>query len=429
VAIVRPGPIQGGMVHPYLKRRAGKEKIDYPPRLGDVLKRTLGIPIFQEQVMEIAVIAADFTPGEADQMRRSMAAWKRSGGLEKFRDRLIGGMTKNQYPLEFAERIYQQILGFGSYGFPESHASSFALLAYESAWLKCHRPAAFTAALLNSLPMGFYPASMLVREAQRVGVEVRAIDVTASDWYCSLEPGGEDPMKPAIRLGLCLISGLNEGAGLAIVAARKQHPLHDLEDLSQRAQLNARARRALADADALRSLVGHRHAARWAAAGVEKLPPLLATAAAAEESVDLVAPREGAEILDDYRSTGLTLRRHPVALLRKRLHKEKVRSATELSKLRHGTRVRVAGIVMFRQRPQTASGLMFMTLEDETGTVNLIVPAPFLESHRDALIGTQFIIVDGRLENAEGVIHVMLQDVVDRSSWIGGLPYLSRDFH
>jgi error-prone DNA polymerase len=417
------------MVHPYLKRRANPKLIEYPPRLESVLKRTLGIPIFQEQVMEIAVIAADFTPGEADQMRRSMAAWKRSGGLEKFRDRLIGGMTRNQYPLEFAERIYQQILGFGSYGFPESHAASFALLAYESAWLKCHQPAAFTAALLNSQPMGFYPPSMLVREAQRVGVEVRAVDVTASDWDCSLEPGNDQPSEPAIRLGLRLVSGLPETAGRAIAAARHQRPFANLDDLALRAQLNARARRALADADALRTLVGNRHAARWAAAGIENLPPLLRIASTQEDAIALDAPREGAEILDDYRSTGVTLRRHPVALLRSRLKKNRILRAADLATLAHGTTVRVAGIVMFRQRPQTASGLMFMTIEDETGTVNLIVPAPFLESHRDALLGTQFIVVKGRLENAEGVIHVMLQDVVDRSEWIGGLPYLSRDFH
>jgi error-prone DNA polymerase len=429
VAIVRPGPIQGGMVHPYLKRRSGKEDVDYPPRLERVLKRTLGIPIFQEQVMEIAVIAADFTPGEADQMRRSMAAWKRTGGLEKFRDRLIGGMLRNGYPADFAERIYQQILGFGSYGFPESHASSFALLAYESAWLKCHQPAAFTAALLNSQPMGFYPPSMLVREAQRVGVEVNPVDVTASDWDCTLEPSSEDRSRPAIRLGMCLVAGLNESTARAIVAARTQRPFENLDDLALRAQLSRRARRALAEADALRTMIGHRHAARWAAAGIETMPPLLRGAAAIESEVALDAPREGAEILADYRSTQLTLRRHPVALLRSRLRRLGVLKASELAQLRDRTSVKVAGIVMFRQRPQTASGLMFMTLEDETGIVNLVVTEKLLEERRDALIGSIFVVAEGQLQNTEGTLHVFLHGVIDRSDWIGALPYLSRDFH
>jgi error-prone DNA polymerase len=427
VAIVRPGPIQGGMVHPYLKRRTDRRLIEYPPRLEDVLARTLGIPIFQEQVMEIAVIAAGFTPGEADQMRRSMAAWKRSGGLEKFRDRLIGGMIERGYERDFAERIYQQILGFGSYGFPESHAASFALLVYESAWLKCHHPAAFTAALLNSQPMGFYPPSMLVREARRVGVEVRPVDVTASEQDCTLEPG-DDPSRPAIRLGLRQVGGLDARSAAAIVEARRERPFGDVDDLVRRAGLNARARRALADADALRTLAGHRHRARWAVAGAETAPPLLREAPVPEAAIALAAPSEGAEIVADYRSTGLSLRRHPLALLRERLRQRKVLAAADLPTLAHGRGVTVAGLVMFRQRPQTASGLMFMTIEDETGTVNLIVPARMIETHRDALLGTRLLLARGRLENAGGVIHVLLQDVVDRSSWIDGLPYLSRDF-
>jgi error-prone DNA polymerase len=428
VAIVRPGPIQGGMVHPYLKRRCGEEEVDYPPRLRNVLERTLGVPIFQEQVMEIAIIAAGFTPGEADQMRRSMAAWKRSGGLEKFRERLLSGMAERGYASDFAERIYQQILGFGSYGFPESHAASFALLAYASAWLKCHEPAAFFAALLNSQPMGFYPPSMLVREAQRAKVEVRAVDVTASCEECTLER--RDDGEPAIRLGFNLVHGLTTAAAQAIVRARKAAPFRDVDDLSARAGLDARGRRALVDADALAPLAGHRHAARWAvSAGAPRDDLLLPLGSGSESEVVLPRPTEGAEITDDYRSIGVSLRRHPVALLRPRLAKMKVRRNADLATLPDRSQVTVAGIVMFRQRPQTPTGVMFMTLEDETGTVNLVVPAKALDEQRDALIGTRFLIVRGRLQNAAGTVHVFLHRAEDRSDWLGELRYLSRDFH
>jgi error-prone DNA polymerase len=429
VAIVRPGPIQGGMVHPYLQRRIDPKKIEYPPPLKKVLERTLGIPIFQEQVMEIAVIAAGFTPGEADQMRRSMAAWKRSGGLEKFRERLLSGMAERGYETRFAERIYQQILGFGSYGFPESHAASFALLAYASAWLKCHEPAAFIAALLNSLPMGFYPASMLVREAQRAGVEVRPVDVNASDFDCTLQPSAANPDDPAIRLGLRLVTGLSPKTAQAIVAARAGTPFASLDELVRRVRLDSRARRALADADALAGLVGHRHSARWAAAGSQVQTPLLSDAGTQEATIQLPPPREGADIVADYRSTGITLRRHPAALLRPRLDRLGVRRATDLPALPDRTSVTVGGVVMFRQRPATASGLMFMTLEDETGIVNLVVSAQLLEEQRDILIGTRFLIAEGELQNAAATIHVFLRRAEDRSAWIGDLPHLSRDFH
>ncbi len=452
VAIVRPGPIQGGMVHPYLKNRRHAEtaQIEYPGKLEKVLKRTFGVPIFQEQVMEIAIEAADFTPGEADQMRRSMAAWKRNGGLEKFHDRLVGGMVANHYEREFAERIYQQVLGFGSYGFPESHAISFALLAYISSYLKCHEPAAFIAALLNSQPMGFYPPSMLVREVQRVGVEVRAIDVQYSDWDCSLEPlpgssshaessavenatqsaGFEERLpQPALRLGLRLVSGLAESAAQALVAARRQRAFTSLDDLVARSGIDARARRALADADALNTLVGHRHAARWAAAGAEIRPGLLRYAGTAETQLELPVPSEGRDIVDDYRSTHLTLRRHPLALLRARLRREGILRSIDLPALPDRAAVKVAGLVMFRQRPGTASGLMFMTLEDETGVVNLVVPAKLLERERDALLGTSFLVAEGHLQIAENTIHLYLHHAEDRSHWIGQLPYLSRDFH
>ncbi|MDB5987716.1 MAG: putative polymerase alpha chain [Nevskia sp.] len=427
VAIVRPGPIQGGMVHPYLQRRLDPKKVEYPPRLEEVLKRTLGIPIFQEQVMEIAVIAAGFEPGEADQMRRSMAAWKQGGDLTKFQQKLKEGMTARGYEPAFAERIYQQILGFGSYGFPESHAISFALLAYVSSWLKWHEPAAFIAALLNSQPMGFYPPSMLVREAQRSGVEVRPVDVMTSAWDCSLEPiAGEK--QPAIRLGLRMVNGLNENIANALVAARAQQAFDSLEDLVARAGLGTHARRALADADALVRLSGHRHAARWAAAGAELAPGLLRHASAREAQLELPAPSEGREIVDDYRSTNLTLRRHPLALLRTRLQRAGVVTAVQLRTLPDRSRVKVAGLVMFRQRPGTASGLMFMTLEDETGVVNLVVPAKLIEREREVLIGTALIVAEGELQNVENTVHVFLRHAEDRSDWLGRLPYLSRDF-
>jgi len=413
VAIVRPGPIQGGMVHPYLRRRAGLEAVDYPPRLEKILDRTLGVPIFQEQVMQIAVAAAGFSAGESDQMRRSMAAWKRSGGLEKFENRLKTGMAERGYDAEFAERIYQQILGFGSYGFPESH-----------------EPAAFFAALINSQPMGFYPPSMLVREAQRMGVVVHPIDVTVSDWECTLELASVDHSlrtEPAIRLGLRLISGLSEATAQKLILARVQRPFADVADLSARAGLNARARQALAEADALATLAGHRHQARWAAAA-EPLPGLLRAADATDTQASLFAPTEGADIVADYRSTGLTLRRHPLALMRARLRKRGMLRSVDLGNLADRCAVRVAGLVMFRQRPQTASGLMFMTLEDETGTVNLIVPAKTLEAQRDVLIGSRLLLVEGQLQNDQGSVHVLLKTAEDCSDWLGALPHLSRDF-
>lgn len=431
VAIVRPGPIQGAMVHPYLKRRrdrdAGKP-LDCPPGLMKALARTLGIPLFQEQVMQIAIDAAGFDPGEADQVRRSMAAWKRHGGLEHFRQRLIGGMLANGYEADFAERIYKMILGFGSYGFPESHAVSFALLAYFSAWLKCHEPAAFFAGLINSQPMGFYAPMQLVQEAQRAGVEVRAVDVTSSDWDCTLEPG---PLpQPMLRLGLRVVKNLPEAAAQRLQAARAQAPFADFDDLVHRARLGARERNALADADALRALTGHRHLARWAALGAGRLPGMLAGHAAKEPQLDLLpTPPEAHDIVADYAHTGLTLRRHPVALLRDRLDALKVSRATDLGKLPGGRQVRVAGLVINRQRPQTAKGTVFMTLEDETGSHNLIVWSAVLEEHRLAALGASFLIVSGELQKAQGVTHIVVRRFYDRSTWIGQLQTASRDFH
>jgi error-prone DNA polymerase len=427
VAIVRPGPIQGGMVHPYLQNRLENRQIEYPSaEVRAVLERTHGVPIFQEQVMQLVVAAAGFTPGEADQLRRSMAAWKRSGGLEKYEQRIKAGMAARGYPAEFATRIYQQILGFGSYGFPESHAASFALLAYVSAWLKCHYPAAFIAGLLNSQPMGFYPPSMLVTEARRVQVDVRPVDVRCSDWDCTLEPG--DDGKPAIRLGLCLVSGFNAEAAQRLSTQRALRRFVGVADLAARAQLSKRELDALASADALRGLAGDRHRARWQARGHERAEGLLHDAAPADESAALPPPREGEDILADYRSTGLTLRRHPVALLRARLARARVTPNGELQTRPNGKPVRVAGIVMFRQRPGSAKGTMFMTLEDDTGIVNLIVRPALIEAEREAVVGAAFLIVQGRLQRQHEVTHVIAERFFDRSHWIGELPYLSRDF-
>lgn len=429
VAIVRPGPIQGGMVHPYLRRRLGEEPITYPKGARDplrsVLERTCGVPIFQEQVMQIAMVAADFSADQADALRRAMAAWKRAGGIERFRDKLMRGLLRNGYSAEFAAQIFRQIEGFGSYGFPESHAASFALLAYQSAYLKRHHPAAFICGLINAQPMGFYPPSMLIREAQRLGVTVHGIDVCHSHWDCHLQ--GRSPQAPALRLGLRLVKGFNEAAAQRIAAARAQG-FADVETLAQRAQLSSRELEALAAADALRALSGHRHQARWQAHGRAKFEGLLREASLPDEAVALPAPSEGEDILADYRSTSLTLRRHPVALLRERLDALHITANAALEQLADGAPVRVAGVVMFRQRPGSAQGTMFLTLEDDTGIVNLIVRPELIEREREAIIGAQFLLVRGRLQRQHQVTHVIATQFIDRSSWIAGLPYLSRDF-
>lgn len=376
--------------------------------------------------MRLVVVAAGFTPGEADQLRRSMAAWKRSGGLEKWEHRVKDGMARNGYPAEFADRIYQQILGFGSYGFPESHAASFALLAYASAWMKCHHPAAFICGLLNSQPMGFYPPSMLVSEARRVGVDVRPVDVQHSVWDCTLERG--DDGDPAIRLGLRQVSGFNAAAALRIETQHAQRAFADVDDLARRARLSRRELDLLASADALRALAGHRFNARWQTRGIQRFDGVLRDARLPDDAVRIAEPREGEDILADYRSTGLTLRRHPVALLRPRLQQARVTASGQLDQRADGAPVRVAGIVMLRQRPGSANGVMFMTLEDETGIVNLIVKPRLIDTQREAVIGGHFLIVQGRLQRQQNVTHVLAERLFDRSHWVGELPYLSRDF-
>ncbi|MEP6944110.1 MAG: error-prone DNA polymerase, partial [Betaproteobacteria bacterium] len=381
VAIVRPGPIQGGMVHPYLRRRQGLEPVIYPKEdVRPVLERTMGVPIFQEQVMQLAVIAANFTPGESDQLRRSMAAWKRKGGLQPFEQRLREGMRANGYDDEFAQQIYKQILGFGEYGFPESHSASFALLVYISAWIKHHEPATFTCALLNSQPMGFYSPSQLTQDARAHGVVILPADVQISDVECTLE---EDPSlpgrgagvreQPALRLGLGLVKGLSDEAATRLVAARAQARFSDVDDLADRATLNAHDMRALAAAGALAALSGHRRNALWDVSGIERPRALLTGSPIVETVAHLAEPSEGEDLVADYSSLGLTLGRHPLALLRERLRRQRMVTAAELKTMPHGRLTRVTGLVTGRQRPGTASGVTFVTLEDETGMVNVIV--------------------------------------------------------
>lgn len=429
VAIVRPGPIQGDMVHPYLRRRLKQEPVTYPsPQLKEVFERTLGVPLFQEQVMELAMVAADYTPGEADQLRRSMAAWKRHGGLEPHRERLVQGMLRNGYTLAFAERIFEQIKGFGSYGFPESHAASFALLCYASSWLKCHEPAIFTCALVNSWPMGFYSPDQLLQEARRQGIEVRPVDVCHSDWDCTLEPDAEGTL--AIRMGLRLVRGLAEADARRVQQARAQRPWRNVEDLCLRAGLDARARARLADGGALRALASDRHQARWQVAAVQPQLPLFADVQALpEETVQLPVPTVGEDLMADYQTLGTTLGPHPLALLRSRLRALGCRSSSELQGVEHGDKIAVAGLVVGRQRPQTASGVTFVTLEDEHGMVNVVVWRALAERQRRALVGSQLLKVSGRLEQENGVRHLIARRLEDVSPLLQGLDVRSRDFH
>lgn len=431
VAIVRPGPIQGGMVHPYLRRRQGKEPITYPSvGIHDILGNTLGIPLFQEQVMEL-VIHAGYTPAEADGLRRSMAAWRSGGDMQPHRARIRELMTGKGYSPEFIEQIFEQIKGFGAYGFPQSHAASFAKLVYISCWLKRHEPAAFACALLNAQPMGFYSASQIVQDARRghesgrEPIEVRPIDVLHSDWDNTLEPSNNT--QPAIRLGLRQVAGLSEAAAHALLRARSQRDFSDVRDLCLRAELDEKARQSLAEAGALQALVGNRNAARWAVAGVERRRPLFADSPD-EDVVSLPSPSAGQDVVSDYRSTGLTLAMHPCALLRDQLRQQRVVDSRQLRDLPHGCAAHAAGIVTQRQKPGTAHGTMFVTLEDEYGMVNVVVWESVAARCRKALLGAQLLSVRGRWEHVDGVRHLIAGDMRDLSHLIGGLQAPSRDF-
>jgi error-prone DNA polymerase len=482
VAIVRPGPIQGGMVHPYLKRRQGIEPVEYPsPAVEGVLKRTLGVSIFQEQVMQLAVVAAGFSESEADDLRRGMAAWKRKGGLEEFEQRIKHGMTKNgEYTAEYADQIFQQMQGFGEYGFPESHANSFALLVYVSSWLKRHEPAIFLFALLNSQPLGFYAPAQLVQDARRNGVEVLPVDVNASDYDAKLEQceeqrvtwlaafetrlargdfvnpdaekkepgnyyeGAREPREnkyppdrpyertpqAAVRLGLRKIANLSEAGARRLVEARGTKPYTDIHDLTHRAKLDRSDLEALAAADALASISGHRRRAVWDVIGVEKPIALAPDTATPETAADLAAPSEGEDLMQDYVALSLTLRRHPLALLRPLLQKRRLSSAAELRRYPHGRLARASGIVTGRQRPGTAKGTIFVTLEDETGYINVVCWASMIEQFRREILISRLMTVYGVWETDGKVAHLIAKRVVDDTALLGRLETpRSRDFH
>jgi error-prone DNA polymerase len=431
IAIVRPGPIQGGMVHPYLRRRQGLEAVDYPSQeIQSVLERTLGIPVFQEQVIRLAMVAAGFTGGEADQLRRAMASWGKDSALIGFQQKLITGMLARGYSLDFAQRLFKQIQGFGVYGFPESHSASFALLAYVSAWLKCHYPAAYCCALLNSQPMGFYSPSQLIQDVKRHDVEVYPIDVLYSDWDHRLEAGAaQNSQQPAIRLGLRLIKGFSRVVAERIVAVRTQVIPQSLTQLAHAAQLSQAHLSLLSSASALGSLSNNRRQAHWDALAVNDLRPLLiagqsdtpldAVDGGAKHSVILAAPSEVEIIGADYSATGVSLGRHPMAILRERIELiQRCKRQSDLASMGHKRFIRVAGLVTGRQRPGTASGVIFLTLEDETGNINVVVWTSVQERCREALLKGRLLVVKGVLETDGSVVHVIAQELIDCSEWL-----------
>jgi len=431
IAIVRPGPIQGGMVHPYLRRRQGLEAVDYPSQeIQSVLERTLGIPVFQEQVIRLAMVAAGFTGGEADQLRRAMASWGKDSALIGFQQKLITGMLARGYSLDFAQRLFKQIQGFGVYGFPESHSASFALLAYVSAWLKCHYPAAYCCALLNSQPMGFYSPSQLIQDVKRHDVEVYPIDVLYSDWDHRLEAGAaQNSQQPAIRLGLRLIKGFSRVVAERIVAVRTRVIPQSLTQLAHAAQLSQAHLSLLSSAGALGSLSNNRRQAHWDALAVNDLRPLLiagqsdtpldAVDGGAKHSVILAAPSEVEIIGADYSATGVSLGRHPMAILRERIELiQRCKRQSDLASMGHKRFIRVAGLVTGRQRPGTASGVIFLTLEDETGNINVVVWTSVQERCREALLKGRLLVVKGVLETDGSVVHVIAQELIDCSEWL-----------
>jgi len=468
VAIVRPGPIQGDMVHPYLRRRNGEEPVTYPSEsIREVLEKTLGVPLFQEQAMRLAVVAAGFTPGEADQLRRAMGAWRRPGVIDRFRKKLIEGMRTKGLAPEYAEAVFRQIRGFGEYGFPESHAASFALLVYVSAWLKCHYQAAFTAALLNSQPMGFYAPAQLVRNAREHGVEVRPVDVNFSRWDCTLEKTNDEcgmmndecktrrssvhpssfilhPSSFSLRLGFRMVSGFSEAHAKRIEDAQAAGPFRSLDDFARRTGLTRAVIVRLAKAGAFGSLDLDRRKALWHALAQEtkqKGLPLfdkkqedcnsqfdIPSPSPSSRDVPLPPMSRAQEVVADYRTTGLSLRAHPMSFLRKGLEGLGVVPAQRLATWPNGKPVRVAGIVLVRQRPGTAKGITFVTLEDETGTANLIIRPDVWKKFRAAALGATLLLVHGRLQRQGLVIHVLVTRLENLSDRMEELTSQSRDF-
>lgn len=427
VAIVRPGPIQGDMVHPYLRRRCGDEPVTYPDdRIKAVLQRTLGVPIFQEQAMQLAVVAAGFTPGEADQLRRSMGAWRKQGIIDQFRQKFIDGMLGNGYDLDFAERVFKQIQGFGEYGFPESHSASFALLAYASAWLKCYHPAAFVAALLNSQPMGFYAPAQLVADARQHGVEVRPVDVGSSQWDCTLE--AEPQQKPAIRLGFRMINGLSKNVADSIVRIRDLRAYESFDDFRTRTRLESSALSRLSRADAFRSLKLSGRPALWESLPDQQKQPLFDHQQSASVPSGLPRMSRMAEVLADYQATGLSLKGHPLESFRPMFNELGFTCAADLKHRPRDRRIRVAGIVLVRQHPGSARGITFATIEDETGTANLVIHPDVWNRFRTVARTASALTARGILQNEAGVIHVVVDHLDDASTIIAGGRYRSRDF-
>jgi error-prone DNA polymerase len=436
IAIVRPGPIQGDMVHPYLRRKQGLEPVSYPSEaIKSVLERTLGVPIFQEQVIKLAMVAAGFSGGEADQLRRAITNWGKNSKLLSFEQKLTQGMIARGYDEDFARRLFEQIKGFGGYGFPESHSASFALLAYVSAWLKRHHPAAFLTGLLNSQPMGFYSPSQLIQDARRHGAMVLPIDVNHSSWdHQLLESPRATSAQPPVRLGLRLVKGLSKDGAQRVVEARQQAPFRQVSNLRQRARLDRRDMEALADADALGSLSGHRHQSQWQIMALEQARPLLQDeqrqhASYFDDQVQLPAPSVAEEVLSDYRATGLTLRAHPMSLLRHRPPFDRCKRCTDLAAVGNNRFVRIAGLVTCRQRPGSASGVLFLTLEDETGNSNIVVWKRTQQHFRQVLMSAQLLLVNGTLETKDNVTHIIAGALFDYSHELQALRVASRDFH
>ena len=439
VALLRPGPIQGDMVHPYLRRRNGEEPFEYPnEQVRSVLHRTLGVPIFQEQAMRLAIVAAGFTPGEADQLRRAMGAWRRPGIIDQFQRKLVEGLLANGYSAEYADRLFRQIRGFGEYGFPESHAASFALLAWVSAWLKHYYPAAFTAALLNSQPMGFYAPAQLVRDARDHGVEVRPVDVNFSDWDCTLEPASAGPgptrheaargLGPALRLGFRLVSGLARRHVEGIIAARGVGEFRTFDDFTRRTRFSNSVLTTLTRADVFGSNDLRRRPALWAALPLQKTLPLFGAIDSKDEAPRLPAMTAHEEVLADYRSSGLSLKGHPMSVLRPELDRRGVVPADQLVRMPADRKLRVAGLVLLRQRPSTARGITFVTLEDESGIANLVVRPDVWERFRNVARGSNAVLARGMLQREGDVIHVVVDRLDDLSELLPSVHLRSRDF-
>ncbi|MET0171119.1 MAG: error-prone DNA polymerase, partial [Agrobacterium vaccinii] len=432
VAIVRPGPIQGDMVHPYLRRREGKEKVEYPtPELEAVLGKTLGVPLFQESAMRVAMVCAGFTGGEADQLRKSMATFKFTGGVSRFKEKLVSGMVKNGYTAEFAEKTFSQLEGFGSYGFPESHAASFALIAYASNYIKCHFPDVFCAALLNSQPMGFYAPAQIVGDARAHGVEIRPVCINRSRWDCTLERIGKTD-RHAVRLGMRMVKGLAASGAARIVAARMNDRFSSVDDMWRRSGVPAASLVELAEADAFRpSLQLERRDALWAIKALRDEPlPLFAAAAdreqksiaeQAEPEVELRQMTEGHNVVADYGHVGLTLREHPMAFLRESLTKRSMVTCEDAMSARDGRWVYTAGLVLVRQKPGSAKGVMFITIEDETGPANVVVWPSLFEKRRRVVLGASMMAINGRIQREGDVVHLVAQQLFDLSADLSGL--------